>query len=575
MRKRHWLKCLLGGWLSLVGGQILAQDSPYAPYAPGVPGGPVNPDAAAMLPPPYSANYGTNPMVYQRGPAMYPPDANAWPNVSPFYGPGVSQTAQQDGFWFNKILAGNRKYYLTTEALISYTGHPNSVIGAPGVNIVPPTIPGVIYPDNNQQFQETPAGTNAIDRETVSSTGGNGGGNNNNNNNGSGSSGDSPIFVTQDTSILSGNNGMMNAGGFRGTWGWWNPDQSGFQVSGFWQGQANASAYLGDPRGFDPTLYTNSTFLQTNLLQELHAYAGIPLAGADTDHNGLPGVVQPFDMGYRIQYQTQTMGANVDWYAAPLYERTAFMIRPLYGARYMQVSEQFQFNGADSGLGYTVNTASSAGNGANNGGATGTTTGSGNLTPATLEATTQLNVMYSALNSKVTSHLAGPEAGLRFDFGGDHLKVWTQSKFALLSNTSTRQISGYNIGDDYYAAVGSNPVMSRGTPNPNGVSPNNYPFAHSIDNTTVLSPLFEQSIFAKANVFQFIPVLKKSKILHNAEVQVGYTAIFVGNMYRPSNTVSWYAYNPTNPAFPNGPQIADTRSTLFLSNLSLGVNWDY
>jgi hypothetical protein len=554
MRKRHWLTCLLSMWLSVVGGQAMAQPPSALPNDVG------NPDQIGMLPPPYSANYGAYPQQSYGGmPGGYPPGATAWPNVSPYYGPPVDQTYNQGGLWFNRQIFGDRKFFFTAEGLVGFTGRPNSYIGAQGVNTYPLNInPGVVYTDNNQQFQETPAGTSTIgtpDRETIA-TGGNGNG-------GNASTGDIAVFTPQSTTQLQD---RLNSAGLRGTWGWWNPDQSGFQVSGFYLSPANSTLFIGDPRGFDANLYQNATFLQTDLLTHLHAIAGIPLQGADTDHNGLPGVVQPFDIYYRLQFQTQVGGINADWYAAPIFERPAFQIRPMYGARYLRVRENFTFDGADSGLGYTIGIPSSNGNngngnGNNNNNGTGST---GWLSPVTLEALSTLSVMQSLLSSSVTSELAGPEAGLRFDLGKDKFKIWTQSKFGLLMNYSSRNLSGYNIGDAYYPKT--NGTITDPTVMPRNASANTR-FAHQ-DANTALSPMFEQGIFGKAHLFQYVPVLKKSKILSEAEFQAGYTMILVGNMYRPSNTIDWLAY-------PASPQLNDTRSTFFTSNYSFGLTWEY
>lgn len=506
-----------------------------------------------MLPPPYSANYGSYPQQSYGGmPGGYPPGANAWPNVSPYGGPLVDQTSNQNGLWFNRQITGNRKFFFTAEGLIGQTRRPISFVGGPQVNTLPADLaPGVINPDLNQQFQETAAGTSTLgtpDRQTIAAGGGGGGG--------GAAAGDVSIFVGQSTGSIAD---PLSAGGFRGTWGWWNPDQSGFQASGFFMGPATATLFIGDPRGFDEDLYNNSTIGATALLNHLHAFAGIPLNGADTDLNGLAGVVQPFDIYYRLQYQTQVGGFNADWYATPIFERPAFTVRPMYGARYLRVRENFGFDGADSGLGYTIGLPGAGGGGG--GGAAATT---GYLSPVTLEALTTLSIMQSMLSSSVTSEMAGPEAGLRFDIGGEKLKVWTQSKFGLLVNHSARNLSGFNIGDAYY------PTLTGTITNPT-VMPRNAPASTSFarqDAKTILSPMFEQSIFGKANLFKFVPVLKKSKILSGAEFQAGYSLILVGNMYRPSNTVDWQAY-------PGNPQLNDSRSTYFTGNYSMGVQWEY
>jgi hypothetical protein len=80
--------------------------------------------------------------------------------------------------------------------------------------------------------------------------------------------------------------------------------------------------------------------------------------------------------------------------------------------------------------------------------------------------------------------------------------------------------------------------------------------------------MFEQSIFAKANLFQYIPYVNKSAILSAAEVQLGYTAIFVGDMSRPASDINWMAY-------PVNPSLNSYRQTFFTSNYSLGIQWNY
>lgn len=553
MRKRHWLACLVSIWLAVVGEQAKAQSPPALPNNVG------NPDQTGMLPSPYSANYGTYPQSYPGPQGGYPPGAAAWPNISPYYGPPVDQTSNQNGLWFNRQIFGNRTFYFTAEALFSNTNHPNSLVGANGVNQVPNLNPGVIYPDNNQPFQETAAGTSTIgtpDRETTGATGGG-------NNGGGASTGDRQIFMPQSTGSITD---RLNSAGARGTWGFWNADQSGFQASAFFISPTSSTLYIGDRRGFDPLLYNSATFLQTDMLTHLHAYAGITLQGADTDHNGLPGVVQPFDIYYRLQYETRVGGVNLDWFASPIFERDAITLRPMYGARYIQTREIFSFDGADSGLGYTI--AVPGQNGNNNGGGAAST--NGNLSPLALEASTTLNIMQSMLSAGVTSQMAGPEAGLRLDLGKNHFKVYTQTKFGLLANYSSRNLSGFNIGDAYYPKTG-------GTATDQYIMPSTAlgargdvtktRFSHE-DNTTNLSPMFEQGIFGRANVFQYVPVLKKSKILSGAEFQAGYTVILIGNMYRPSNIIDWQAY-------PVSPLLTDKRSSFMTQNWSFGVQWDY
>lgn len=569
MRKRHWLTCLLSVWLTVVGGQAFAQP-------PALPNDVGNPDLTGMLPAPYNANYGAYaPPSYGGMPAGYPPGATAWPNISPYTGPPVDQTLNQNGLWFNRIITGNRKYFFTPEILFGNTHRPNDFIGDPQANVIPANVsPGTQFVYANQQFEENPAGFSLFtpDRATDFANGGGGGGGGGNGGNGGvggGGTGDLPVFVGQSTANLQD---RLTSMGFRGTWGWWNPDQSGFQASGFFLSPSTSVLNVGDPRGFDAYQFNNAIDFGQELLTHLHALAGLPLGGADTDQNGLPGMVMPFDIYYRLQFQSQVGGFNADWYTSPLFEKSAFSIRPMFGARYMRVRETFQLDGADSGLGYTIGLPSDAsggnvggGGGGGGGGNAGTTLGTGWLSPTVLEATAStLNIMQSQVFSSVSSDLAGPEAGLRFDIGKQKLKIWAQSKFGLLVNHSSRNLSGYNIGDAYYSKVGATITDPTTMPRNN---PSATRFQHE-DSTTALSPMFEQGVFAKANLFQFVPVLNKSKILNGAEFQAGYTVIVVGNVYRPSGDITWNA-------FPGNPILSDKRSTFVTSLYSLGLQWDY
>jgi hypothetical protein len=136
MRTRHWLAALMGGCMALAGVGTATAQPPMMPSNG-------NPDQAGMGPPPYNAAYGQMPQYYPGMQAPgYPPGANAWPNVSPFAGPPVDSTSYEDGFWFNRILQGNRKYYFSTEAIFGQASKGNTtLIGASNVN--PQTIDGV------------------------------------------------------------------------------------------------------------------------------------------------------------------------------------------------------------------------------------------------------------------------------------------------------------------------------------------------------------------------------------------------------------------------------------------------
>ena len=539
MRTRQWLASLLSGCLTVAGGlSAYAQAPPFPQYGPG------NPDAVGMLPPPYNSNYGTVPQSYTgMEQAGYPPDANAWPNVSPYMGPAMDQTTNENGTWFNRQFTGNRKYYFSTEALIGSTQRgANALIGAPGVNQIP-VFPGTIVdPLHNQQFVETVAVVNQPNR-TVTAVGGGGGG--------AGATGDIPIFVAQNYYAMPD---PQQSAGVRATLGWFNPDQSGFQASGFWLNTGASTFFSGTGLPYNPTDAVN---FPTYNQHHLRAFSGIPLQGADTDGDFRPGVVQPFDIFYRTQFETQLMGANVDWYWSALYDRSNVLIRPVGGARFVQLHERFTFDGSDSGLGYTIQGAR-----AQAAGGVAAVGAGPPYSPLVLDPAFSIpNVMNSHLTSESRSLLAGPEAGLRFDVGSDRFKVWTQSKFGLLANNTQRNLSGFNIGDAYYVANGrTTTVMPRNSPDLTAFSSQN--------NSTWLSPMFEQSIFVKAPLFQFVPILNKARILNQAEFQAGYTLLVLGQIARPAQQIDWQA-------FPVNPRLQTDRSTYTNGTFSFGVEWAY
>lgn len=546
-----------------------------------------NPDQAGMgmLPNPYPM-YGPSQQYYSGMEAAgYPPYANAWPNVSPFAGPPVDSTVYEDGFWFNKILQGNRKYYFSAEALLAHTkGSSPTLIGAPGVNPVSidalqSITNGTSTGTGTGNTAQLGSGTTQFN-QTVFTLGpyryiGSGGGGGNAG--GTGFSGTPNIFATQDTGILSQ---ITTSGGFRGVWGWVNPDDTGFEAGGFVQATGATSFTLNDP-----LLDINQFSGFYNPLQHLHAWFGLPLGDSgttstitnttglattgtgaigDTDGDGKYGAIQPYDMGVNIRFTSQLMGANADWYFNSIYEQQAIRIRPLVGARYFNLREKFSFDGYDSGLGYTINdpTTGTGGGGNNNGGG-GTGTSTGFLTPLALDPLFSTpNVLHSQLISSDVSNMGGGEAGLRIDLGKPtaKFKVWGNTKAGVLANVASRQITGFNIGNNFN-------IIS---PNTVPTMPNNpYATAFNTNQTsTTMSPMFEQSVNVKFPIFNLVPYLNKMEVFERAELQAGYTFLYIGNVYRPENTIIWNQY-------PKTPQLNSTVSSFYNSNFSLGVQWEY
>lgn len=563
MRTRNWLSRLLGGMLALAAGteSLWAQQGPEGAYfydgPPGYTGGYTGMESAG-----------------------YPPGAQPWPGVSPYMGPAVDQTRYENGTWFRQQSFGGRKYFFGLEALVTQTGKPpQSWIGASGVNIIQ-GYPGTTYPFHNQMFYEGPfTATPGPDRSNEGTGGG--GGNNT-------TTGDLQVFPNENIGII---NESLLAGGLRGRWGFWNPDDTGFVVSGFWTDKSQADMILADPELIlDPFAFNNQAAVAaagqtvSSYSEHLHAWMGLPLQGLDTDLDGQPGVVIPFDISVYLQLKSQLYGANANYYFNSFISGDSIKLRGLAGGRYLNLGEDFQFVGIDSGMGYTIQNATAT-TGTGGGGTGGQQFSSQIGTPTALEPGWNVpDVMKSYLRSNLRSQLGGPEIGIRMDLGDDDdgFSIWTETKFGLLANNARRFVEGYNIGDGFFYIPGTtfqnnNTLVTydaQGVPSVGGsgtIMPR-----HDIaltkfrdeSTTTYISPMFEQSINAKTKIFSYIPGFRKLRVFNEASFQIGYTFLLIGGVYRPSDNINWDAY-------PVNPSLANNRTKYYTNNLSLGFEWNY
>jgi hypothetical protein len=483
MRTRYWMKKLFGSLLcASAAATATAQDGLVDPnqmfnaqagagYAPYI--DPGDPRAAQYAVP-YTG-------MEQAG---FPPGANPWPAISPFEGPPVDQHLNQGGLWFNQQMRGPRKYYVDMAAgLTQFAAPQKTVVGNEGA-------PGLFT--GTRQFFERHRWSEVRDQ--------------------------------------------LTSGGFVGTLGFFDADGSGWFAGGFWAGEAGSTLDLISPIG-DPT----------RPLDTLLAVAGVPLfdQGSDTILPPVPpattGVVvpnagtQPYDMQYRLEWQSQAYGAGLGYYTDPLIQTGTFKLRPLVGLRYLNTRENARFRGQDSGLNYTIDPA--------------------DRRPLALIGLAVPAVFESQLSSTVQTQMGGPELGIRYDLGGEKFLIYGSTKLGLLANHSTREIKGFGIGRNISLI------------NPTPINPVATGF-NSQDTTTSASPVFEQSVFIKAPLLSYVPGIRKMKLFETADFQLGYTFMAVGSTYRPSETINWRGY-------PDFPTIQDNKSTFFFSTWSFGVEWNF
>jgi hypothetical protein len=70
-------------------------------------------------------------------------------------------------------------------------------------------------------------------------------------------------------------------------------------------------------------------------------------------YDGGTGYAVPFDQFFRIGLRTDLYGLGAD-YVADTFWLGATRFQPTVGVRYVNMNEEFDFRGADSGLNYTL-----------------------------------------------------------------------------------------------------------------------------------------------------------------------------------------------------------------------------
>ena len=156
--------------------------------------------------------------------------------------------------------------------------------------------------------------------------------------------------------------------------------------------------------------------------------------------------------------------------------------------------------------------------------------------------------------------MLGPEFGLSYDIGGDKgFQMGGSTNVGLLMNYHRIEMSGDNI---FVTTRQSDLIPS----SPTNSSPNT--FTDSRTHTSV-SPMIEQMVYAEGPLFQYIPMLRRSKLLRNANFRAAYTFTMIAEMTRASDSIVWQG-NPSQNIF---PEIQTSRSTFRTSSYDFGVTW--
>lgn len=155
-------------------------------------------------------------------------------------------------------------------------------------------------------------------------------------------------------------------------WGFDNPDQSSLAVTFRYidtEGDYNAEHDLSTRQGrfkevFEAALASpdfrafdyRPLSLNQVFEQNLFNLNGLPLDDGTLNQltPDLPGggVTAPYDLAFNLNFRSQQIVGAVHWYLQPIFDRGWLRVRPVFGARYMFLREEFSFFGRDSGLYY-------------------------------------------------------------------------------------------------------------------------------------------------------------------------------------------------------------------------------
>ena len=499
--------------------------------------------------------------------AGYPDSMTAWPGSngpSPYFNNAYSSHYQENGLWHHDSNNRRKKFFFSTEALVTFTKRPQS---------------GIIGSKRAQSYYDlVQEGLEEVDDELYEEFE------------------FSNYYGRQEFTFFDD----LESPGLRLRWGYENPDDSGLMITGWWASDNTTS--LNGPRDISTRRATEKslvyelleepdfpdTDISPRTVEEVLDANLMNLGGLPINDGSAGGVTIPFDLGYKIEFRSESWGTSLNWMSTPSYKSGSLVIRPIYGIRYIGVQEGFRFVGNDSGLLYDDGDDSdidpirdlklhSLPNGIDDDGdgiidnaghvepiqdQNGGGGGGGGNQDEDVNYVAVVDPFTSFVDNGTMSHIAGPEMGFRYDLGGDHFKLWGMTKVGIMANHEKMSLKGDNImmatrGDEVALPV------TIDNPNPNAFS--------SSRSHTHVSPMIETSLFAEMTIFDKLPLLRDVHILESAKFRVGYTYLLIGEVARPYNSIKWDG-NPQEGMFPS---INLSRRQWRTSNWSFAVDWTY
>jgi hypothetical protein len=445
-----------------------------------------------------------------------------WPSISPFEN-RFAETTHEDELWFFRSNNSPRRYYVNLDYRYANYRRPDQTrVGneiAPQNNVVA-GLAAPFLPVDTGVFYDSFLG-NFSGLSLPGGTGGTGGGQGNQQN----------VRATVNNISVGERalEGEPTVNGFNLNWGFREPSDEGLQVSAWYTPEAHW-AYS---RGFNPTrleVLNRSNFFTGKPLVIAHALPvndGIP----DGVNGRINGTYLFYDRFFGLDFQTRGGGGEVNWNFTPFWRSEWYHFAPTMGVQFLYIGENFALNAANSG---------------------------GNVLfqlPPGLEIPTTysqvVNPFEAQILSEVRSYLAGPQVGLQFDVGGEHLKLVGHSRVGLAMNHEQMELSSFGIGDGFRLGYDQ---RSR--------------FVEEQEHTR-LSPTTTQELIAEANIFHFIPVINRFAFFEEAKFRISYQFNGAFEIQRPHRIVEYNAF-PLIPAIRN-----DQETRWYVESWNFGVHWNY
>ncbi|MEO2034008.1 MAG: hypothetical protein ABGZ35_18190 [Planctomycetaceae bacterium] len=327
-----------------------------------------------------------------------------------------------------------------------------------------------------------------------------------------------------------------------------------------------------------------STFdiLNRTLISQIN----LPLQTGEADQfsidNPIAGVYQRFDIDFAIGHSVQTYGAGAHFETDTLFEHSGIRFRGLVGGRGMRINEGFHFRGTDSGLVYTVSDSPDQVDRIDNDGDfVVDDIEEGGTGDDYIDYNPSDELLIRAfVDNTVKSDLGGGEIGFAYDIGDNvGFSLAGSTRVGALYNEERIRLAGDNIGHfsplgvtgDLGVDLATGDIILDDlfdTTTSNGPTQNAF---GSNTGSSHLSPMFEQSLTANIPLFGSVPVLKNMRLLEHANLQLGWTFLWIGEVADPGNSTIWES-NPRAGLFPS---ISVQRRSYYQNTFRLGVNCQY